>query len=167
MVDGTIVRVAPLRVLEEEEKQRRGLQEQQALAGELRVMSRSLSYARAEDLGAVDGDGAVAARIDQTDPRTNTIIINDLADRLERAGSLITSLDVPQPQVEIEARIVQTTRDFASALGVQWGISGRAPGVWGIRCRWRFRMPPSATTGRRCQHRRYPAAPSTASPWAR
>jgi type IV pilus assembly protein PilQ len=33
---------------------------------------------------------------------------------------------VPQPQVEIEARIVQTTRAFASSLGIRWGVSGRA-----------------------------------------
>ena len=65
VVDGTIVRVAPLTVLADEEGQRRKLQDEQALAGELRVMSRSLSYARAEDLKALlDGHGAVAARLD-------------------------------------------------------------------------------------------------------
>jgi type IV pilus secretin PilQ/predicted competence protein len=127
VVDGTIVRVAPLTVLSEEEGQRRKLQDEQALAGELRVMTRSLSYARAEDLKALLTATALSQRGSiQTDPRTNTIIINDLAERLERAGSLITALDVPQPQVEIEARIVQTSRSFASSLGVRWGIGGRA-----------------------------------------
>jgi type IV pilus assembly protein PilQ len=127
VVDGTIVRVAPLAVLADEEGQRRKLQDEQALAGELRVMTRSLSYARAEDLKALLTATALSQRGQiQTDPRTNTIIINDLADRLERAASLITALDVPQPQVEIEARIVQTSRSFASSLGVKWGIGGRA-----------------------------------------
>ena len=127
VVDGTIVRVAPLTVLADEEGQRRKLQDEQALAGELRVMSRSLSYARAEDLKALLTATALSQRGSiQTDPRTNTIIINDLAERLERANSLITALDVPQPQVEIEARIVQTSRSFASSLGVKWGIGGRA-----------------------------------------
>jgi type IV pilus assembly protein PilQ len=32
---------------------------------------------------------------------------------------------VPQPQVEIEARIVQTTREFARSLGVRWGFLGQ------------------------------------------
>jgi type IV pilus assembly protein PilQ len=41
-------------------------------------------------------------------------------------SQLLTTLDVPQPQVEIEARIVQTTREFARSLGVQWGIGARA-----------------------------------------
>jgi type IV pilus assembly protein PilQ len=57
--------------------------------------------------------------------RTNTLIIRDLADRLTAASELIATLDRPQPQVEIEARIVQTTRDFAKALGVQWGFNGQ------------------------------------------
>jgi len=62
----------------------------------------------------------------QTDARTNTMIINDLPERLTRAEALLTTLDTPQPQVEIEARIIQTTRDFARTIGVQWGINGRA-----------------------------------------
>ena len=65
VVDGTIVRIAPLTVLADEETQRRKLSDEQALAGELRVLTRSLSYARAEDLrAAAHADGAVAARID-------------------------------------------------------------------------------------------------------
>jgi type IV pilus assembly protein PilQ len=127
VVDGTIVRIAPLTVLAEEETQRRKLAEEQALAGELRVLTRSLSYAKAEDLTKLLTATALSQRGSiQTDPRTNTIIINDLAERLERANVLLTTLDRPEPQVEIEARIVQTTREFARRLGVQWGFNGRA-----------------------------------------
>ena len=36
-----------------------------------------------------------------------------------------TTLDRAEPQVEVEARIVQTTRDFAKAIGMQWGLNGR------------------------------------------
>jgi len=114
-------------VVAEEEGQKRKLRDEQALAGDLRVMSKALSYAKAEDLKALLTATALSQRGSiQTDTRTNTLIINDLAERLERARSLIETLDVPQPQVEIEARIVQTTRAFANALGIQWGISGRA-----------------------------------------
>jgi type IV pilus assembly protein PilQ len=127
VVDGTIVRVAPLSVLAEEEGQRRKLSEEQALSGELRVLTRSLSYAKAEDLKQLLTATALSQRgTIQTDSRTNTIIINDLPDRLDRAGQLLTTLDVPQPQVEIEARIVQTTREFARSLGVQWGVGAKA-----------------------------------------
>src|SRR4030095_7860415 len=45
--------------------------------------------------------------------------------RLQGAAQLIDTLDRPQPQVEIEARIVTTTRNFARDLCVQWGSNGR------------------------------------------
>jgi type IV pilus assembly protein PilQ len=131
-IDGTIVRIAPLSVLADEEAQRRKLTEEQALAGELRVLTRALSYARAEDLRQMLTQTVLSQRGSvQTDARTNTIIINDLADRLARAEELLNTLDVPQPQVEIEARIVQTTREFARNIGVQWGFGGRATGALG------------------------------------
>jgi type IV pilus assembly protein PilQ len=126
VVDGTIVRIAPLTVLAEEETQRLNLAEKQALAGELHVLTRTLSYARAEAMQTLITRSALSARGSvQIDPRTNTLIITDLEDRLQTAGELIDVLDKPQPQVEIEARIVQTTRDYARALGVQWGFNGR------------------------------------------
>lgn len=132
MVDGSIVRIAPLTVLAEEETQRRKLAEEQALAGELQVFTRALSYAKAEDLKALITDTVLSQRGSiQTDERTNTIIINDLPDRIQRATDLLTELDSPQPQVEIEARIVQTNREFARTLGVEWGVSSRASSALG------------------------------------
>ena len=91
------------------------------------MLTRSLSYARAEDLRPLITATVLSQRGSiQTDVRTNTLIINDLPDRLQRATALITTLDRPEPQVEIEARIVQTTREFARTVGVQWGVGGRA-----------------------------------------
>jgi type IV pilus assembly protein PilQ len=131
-VDGTIVRVAPLTVLAEEEVQRRKLSDEQALSGELRVLTRSLSYAKAEELKPLLTATVLSQRGSiQVDARTNTIIINDLSDRLQRASDLMSTLDSPQPQVEIEARIVQATKNFAHDLGVQWGFNGKADAALG------------------------------------
>lgn len=125
-VDGTVVRIAPLAVLADEEAQRRKLAEAQALSGELKVLTRPLSYAKAAELVPIVTKSALSQRGEvQVDTRTNTLIIRDLAERLSAANDLIATLDSPQPQVEIEARIVQTSRDFARALGVQWGINGQ------------------------------------------
>jgi type IV pilus assembly protein PilQ len=127
VVDGTIVRVAPLTVLAAEEEERRRLSDAQALAGELNVLTRSLNYSKAADLRELITTTVLSQRGSiQFDARTNTIIIQDLADRLERAAALISTLDRPEPQVEIEARIVQTTREFARRLGVTWGFNGTA-----------------------------------------
>ncbi len=130
-IDGTIVRIAPLTVLAEEESQRRKLGEEQALAGQLATIPVQLSYAKAEELQGLITKSALSQRgTVQVDARTNTLIITDLAEKLTMAQSLVATLDKPQPQVEIEARIVQTNKDYARALGVQWGFNGRVePGL--------------------------------------
>jgi type IV pilus assembly protein PilQ len=126
-LDGTIVRIAPLAVLSEEEAQRRKLVDEQALSGRLQVLTRTLSYAKAEDVAPLLTKTVLSSRGQvQTDARTNTLIINDLPERLTQAIDLIATLDQAQPQVEIEARIVRTSRTFARELGVQWGVGARA-----------------------------------------
>ena len=89
-------------------------------------MIKALSYARAENLTQLIADTTLSVRGQVfTDPRTNTIIIRDLEERLTAAGDLLDRLDQAEPQVEIEARIVQAGHDSANALGVQWGVTGR------------------------------------------
>jgi type IV pilus assembly protein PilQ len=129
--EGTIVRIAPISVLAEEEGERRKLSEAKALAGDLQVQTYALSYAKANELQPLLVKSALSTRGQiQVDARTNTIIITDLPDRIQTAKALIDTLDRPEPQVEVEARVVQTTRSFARAIGVQWGFNGRAtPGV--------------------------------------
>jgi type IV pilus secretin PilQ/predicted competence protein len=125
-VDGTVVRIAPLSVLAQEEEERRKLTDARALAGDLSVLTVPLSYAKASELVPILTRSALSSRGEvQVDTRTNTLIVRDLPDRLTTAGELVKALDRPQPQVEIEARIVQTTRDFARAIGVEWGFNGR------------------------------------------
>jgi type IV pilus assembly protein PilQ len=132
IVDGTIVRIAPLTVLSDEAAQLRKLSDEQALAGELRVLTKTLSYARAEQLQQLLTRSALSSRGSvQVDPRTNTLIISDLAPRLTAAADLIQTLDRAEPQVEIEARIIQTNKGYSRQLGVQWGFSGRADAALG------------------------------------
>ncbi len=129
--EGTILRIAPLSVLAEEEGDRRKLAEAKALAGDLRVQTFSLSYAKAGDVSPLLVKSALSQRGQiQVDARTNTIIVTDLPDRLQTVTALLGALDRPEPQVEVEARVVQTTREFAKAMGIQWGLNGRAtPGI--------------------------------------
>ncbi|MGE3508153.1 MAG: type IV pilus secretin PilQ [Vicinamibacterales bacterium] len=161
LLDGTIVRIAPLTVLADEEGQRRKLTDEQALAGELHVLTKTLSYARAEDMQALITKSALSARgTVQVDPRTNTVIITDLQERLTTAESLLSTLDRPQPQVEIEARIVQTTKDFAKALGVNWGFNGQATPALGNTTNLAF--PNSAALGGRTGLAQGPSSQPTA-----
>ena len=127
MVDGTIVRIAPLNVLAAEEKERSDLAKAQADAGQVTTLTRQLSYAKGEEMVTLLKQANVLSNRGQAfvDTRTNTLIVTDLADRLSATTELISTIDRPQPQVEIEARIVQTNKNYARALGVQWGFNGR------------------------------------------
>lgn len=125
-VEGSVVRIAPLAVLADEEARRRALDEARALSGELIVRTRTLSFARAPAMADLVTPLLSPRGQVQTDERTNTLVITDLQDRLEAAERLVDELDRPEPQVEIEARIVQAGKDFARAIGVQWGVTGRA-----------------------------------------
>ena len=127
IVDGTIVRIAPLDALEAEQKKMTDLAKAQADAGQVSTLTRQLSYAKGDDIVALLKAASILSQRGTAfvDARTNTLIVTDLADRLTSTTQLINTLDTPQPQVEIEARIVQVEKSFARALGVQWGFNGR------------------------------------------
>lgn len=55
----------------------------------------------------------------EVDGRSNTLIITDVRENIDAIRQLVTLLDQPEPQVEIEARIVIATRNFSRDLGVQ------------------------------------------------
>ncbi len=57
------------------------------------------------------------------DPRTNTLLINETAEKVAEIKGLINLLDRPVDQVLIEARIVIATENFARDLGARFGIS--------------------------------------------
>ena len=125
-VDGTVIRIASVQQLQNETTARAALAQSEANAGELVLYTRTLSYARAEDLVQLITSTTLSARGEVfTDTRTNTLIIRDLQERLESVSDLLDTLDQAQQQVEIEARIVQAGHDSARALGVQWGLTGR------------------------------------------
>jgi type IV pilus assembly protein PilQ len=125
-VDGSIVRIARLETLRKEQDARTALAKSAAEAGTLAVRTVALNYARAADIAPMIKKAALSARGDvQIDERTNTLIITDLPARLDMTATLLAGLDRAERQVEIEARVITTTREFARAIGVQWGLNGR------------------------------------------
>lgn len=59
----------------------------------------------------------------QSEPRTNSIIVQDTPDRIPIYERLIAQLDVPTKLVEIEAMIIDVNTSRLSELGVAWGTS--------------------------------------------
>ena len=63
---------------------------------------------------------AAASAIDE---RTNTLLVQDTAERLADIRRLVSTLDIPVRQVLIEARIVIVNDDFSRELGVRAGFT--------------------------------------------
>ncbi|MEG0820965.1 MAG: type IV pilus secretin PilQ [Burkholderiaceae bacterium] len=86
-----------------------------------------INYQKAEDvrkLLADDKQRMLSKRGSATvDVRTNQLFVKDTATRLEEVRRLIARIDVPVPQVLIEARIVEATDDFSRNLGVKFGVT--------------------------------------------
>jgi type IV pilus assembly protein PilQ len=128
-VDGTIVRIAPTTTFSSEAADRRKQAEERLR--ELAVSKKEyktvrLSYANAKDIAdLVKKSGMTTFGDVQVDDNTNTMILFDIPDGLTKAQQLIGELDRPQAQVEIEARIVRTTKTAARELGLLWGFGGK------------------------------------------
>lgn len=91
----------------------------------------TINYATASEIMAqlkpmLTGRGSV-----QTDERTNTIILEDVASNIDRIVELTKRLDKQTPQVLIEARIVEASSNFEQELGIQWGGTAQASAATG------------------------------------
>jgi type IV pilus assembly protein PilQ len=84
-----------------------------------------VNYAKAADMAAlIKGQtnsllsprGSVAV-----DARTNTLLLQDTADRLSDIRRLVATLDIPVRQVLIESRIVIVNNDFERQIGSVFG----------------------------------------------
>jgi type IV pilus assembly protein PilQ len=88
-----------------------------------------INYAKASDLAAlIGGDSGNALLSDRgsvgIDDRTNTLLVNDTAERLQDIRRLVRTLDIPIRQVLIESRIVVVNDDYSRDLGVRFGFTG-------------------------------------------
>jgi type IV pilus assembly protein PilQ len=74
--------------------------------------------------GATNIQGIITNRLTkrgsvEVDGRSNRLIVTDLPANIEVVSEIIRVLDRPEPQVEIEARIVIASRTFSRTIGVQ------------------------------------------------
>jgi len=121
-LEGNVLRIATVETLKKEADARRAQIESEALAVEKVSVTRFLSYAKAKDAIAtvkkfLSQRGDVVA-----DDRTNAVIINDIPKVIPVVDRLLTQLDRKTQEVEIEARVVAATRQFARDIGTQFGF---------------------------------------------
>ena len=124
VLEGNVMRVGTLATLAEEAAANRRLAEEERLNVPLTTVSFKLSYARAQDVSALLKDIASPRARIIVDQRTNQLIISEIPGYLQTMRNLIESVDVPNRQVVIEARIVQTRKTFVQQWGFNWGFRG-------------------------------------------
>jgi type IV pilus assembly protein PilQ len=59
----------------------------------------------------------------RVDEYSNSLVISAIRDDLVRMMPIIKKIDMPTPQIQIQANIVETTKEMARQLGIQWGGS--------------------------------------------
>jgi len=121
---GNIIRVAPLEHFVKAREARLREREAQRQTQPIFTQVVTINYANAARLQPnleklLSDRGSLAV-----DTRTNTIIVNDTQAAISTITDLVATLDRPTPQIMIESRIVETSRNFLRELGVQ--LAGRA-----------------------------------------
>jgi type IV pilus assembly protein PilQ len=125
--EGNVIYVAPAEELAAREKALLESQKSMTELAPVRTEYLQVNYAKAADLAALiraqgKGNSLLSERGSLSiDDRTNTLLLQDTADRLADIRRLVQTLDIPVKQVLIEARIVIVSDDFSRELGVRFG----------------------------------------------
>jgi type IV pilus assembly protein PilQ len=140
--DGNVIIVGPAAELAAREKAelaaKKDIQELEPLHAEYL----QVNYAKASDIanllrgtssagsgggggaGSGTGNAVLSSRGHvSVDDRTNTLLVQDTADRIADVRRLVATLDIPVRQVLIEARIVVVTNDYERDLGAVLGLT--------------------------------------------
>lgn len=125
-VDNVIL-VAPTQELAAQERLELESQRQVQELAPLRSEHIQVNYAKAAKFAALlkSPDNRLLSERGNVsvDERTNTLLVQDTAAKLDEIRGLIQKLDTPVRQVMIESRVVIANNDFAKELGVRFGFS--------------------------------------------
>ncbi len=124
--DGAIITIMTLDKLEKQKTQETVVQQVEPML--TRVIGINYTDAKAlrdnlQELLTKDKDGKARGSI-RVDEHSNSLIVQAGREDLTRILPIIEKIDKPTSQVQIKANIVETTKDTARQLGIQWG------GLW-------------------------------------
>jgi type IV pilus assembly protein PilQ len=135
VVEGEVIRIATLQTLQREEKLRqerieaeRKTREAERTLEPLMTEYIAINYANVSDVKEKIGDLVTKDRGSIVlDQRNSQIIINDTATKIEKIKKRIENLDRMTPQVLIEARIIEASKNFSRDLGTRFRIGPTSP----------------------------------------
>ena len=129
--NGNVIWVAPASELDaKEQREMQAFKRKQSLEP-LVTEYISVNYAKAEDLAGLiksstgKDEGSLLSKRGSVslDKRTNTLLVQDTADRVSEIRSLVRTLDVSVRQVSVESRIVIASDEFSKDLGTRFGVT--------------------------------------------
>jgi len=119
---GQTIVVSNLDTLRKEEMDRRTAErtQEELLPLETRILP--VNYAASKEMArSVEKTLTKRGHI-EVDDRSNSLIVTDIADRLDQVDAMVRNLDTRTPQVEIVARLVDVDVSSTRDLGIQWGV---------------------------------------------
>jgi len=130
--EGNIVRISTVKtIMADQEARKNQLKAKQdsILQEDLVTEFITVNYAIAEDIKALIDSGENDTILTErgsisVDVPSNTIILTDVPEAIRRAKKIVEKMDSVVPQVIIEARIVEVTKDFTREFGLNWNASG-------------------------------------------
>ena len=117
--DGSILTIHSFAKLAAQRKAEADAKKQLVDIGPLETRVIPLSYAKTDELMATltpyltEGKGAI-----KDDKRTNSLIVKDTSEVIDRIRAMIEVLDTQVPQILIESKIVEINEDYRKAIGL-------------------------------------------------
>lgn len=130
--EGNVIRIATVATLQNEEKI-----VQESIATHKKALEQKVSLeplvTQYLHINYSDAQADIKPHLEQiltkdrgkisVDSRTNTIIFTDTQAKIDQALDIINRLDTVTPQIMIEAKVVEVTKDFARSIGISWNLS--------------------------------------------
>ena len=90
-----------------------------------------VNYTTAQDLSVKIKPMLSSRGTVTVDDRTNTLIVKDIRKKITDIKKLVKNLDTPTPEVLIESRIVEASKEFTREVGIKWGANYNAGPQYG------------------------------------
>ncbi len=130
--EGNVIRIATVDTLKNEE-----IVLQEAIAAKKKTLEQKKSFeplvTQYIPINYSDAQADISPHLQQilskgrgtmsVDQRTNMIILTDTQAKIDQALEIIYRLDTVTPQIMIEAKVVEVTKEFARSIGVAWNLS--------------------------------------------
>lgn len=131
-MEGDVIRIATIQTLRQEEKDEQDVIDAQKKALEQKKSLEPLiteyipiSYSNAKT--EIEPHITTLLTMDRgsisVDQRSNMIIVTDTREKMNQVQEMIYRLDTVTPQIMIEAKVVEVTKEFSRDIGIGWNLT--------------------------------------------